>query len=92
MCGNAYLNVRVVLDTNTLVSGIISAGGPPRQLFGGARTQAFELCSSATLLAELQDVLAREKFATRLAKAGLTSQEIVRVLRRLAYVVAPSSV
>ena len=32
------------------------------------------------------------KFATRLAKAGLISQEIVRVLRRLAYVVAPSSV
>lgn len=54
--------------------------------------QVFELCSSATLLAELQDVLSREKFAIRLAKAGLTSQDIVRALRRLAYVVAPTSV
>jgi predicted nucleic acid-binding protein len=24
--------VRIVLDTNTLVSGLISAGGPPRRL------------------------------------------------------------
>ena len=35
---------------------------------------------------------AREKFATRLAKAGLTPQGIVRELRRMAYMVAPSSV
>jgi putative PIN family toxin of toxin-antitoxin system len=65
--------VRVVLDTNTLVSGVISAGGAPRQLLNGAKTQAFEMCSSAVLLAELLDVLAREKFAVRLAQAGLSS-------------------
>ena len=84
--------MRIVLDTNVLVSGIISSGGPPRYLFDGAKIQAFELCSSATLLAELHDVLAREKFAIRLAKAGLTPQGIVRELRRMAYMVAPSSV
>jgi predicted nucleic acid-binding protein len=54
--------------TRWLVSGVISAGGPPRQLLNGARTQAFEVCSSAVLLAELFDVLAREKFAVRLAR------------------------
>ena len=69
--------MRVVLDTNTLVSGVISPGGPPRRLIDDARAQVFELCSSATLLAELLDVLARGKFAARLTQAGLTPQGIV---------------
>jgi uncharacterized protein len=58
--------VRVVLDTNTLVSGVISPGGPQRRLLDDLRAHVFELCSSATLLAELLDVLSREKFAARL--------------------------
>jgi putative PIN family toxin of toxin-antitoxin system len=84
--------VRVVLDTNTLVSGVISPGGPPRRLLDGIRAQAFELCSSATLLAELLDVLSREKFAARLTEAGLLPQGIVTELRRLAYMVTPQEV
>ncbi len=84
--------MRVVLDTNTLVSGVISANGPPRRLLDGARTQAFELCSSATLLAELLDVLARGKFALRLSQAGSTPQDIVNELRRLAHMAAPTTV
>jgi len=84
--------VRLVLDTNTLVSGVISPAGPPRRLLDGARTQVFELCSSATLLAELLDVLSREKFITRLEQAGLTPQNIVAELRRFATMVAPQEV
>jgi putative PIN family toxin of toxin-antitoxin system len=84
--------MRIVLDTNTLISGVISPGGPPRQLLNGARTQMFELCSSAVLMTELLDVLSREKFATRLAQAGLTPLGIVRELRRLAYMSAPIDV
>jgi len=81
-----------VLDTNTLVSGIISPGGPPRRLLDGARRLIFELCSSATLLAELLDVLAREKFSIRLAQAGLSHQGIVVDLRRLAHMATPQEV
>ena len=84
--------MRVVLDTNTLVSGVISAGGPPRRLVDAGRAQAFELCSSATLLAELLDVLSRGKFMARLAQAGLTPQGIVADLRRLAHMAAPQDV
>lgn len=84
--------MRVVLDTNTLVSGVISAGGPPRRLLDGARTQAFEICSSAVLLAELLEVLSREKFTARLAQASLTPLGIVKELRRMAYMVAPDNV
>lgn len=84
--------MRVVLDTNTLVSGVISASSPPRQLLDGARTQAFEMCSSAVLLAELFDVLSREKFSARLTQAGLSPLIIVSELRRMAHMVAPSNV
>ena len=54
--------------------------------------QQFELCSSATLLAELLDVPSREKFTNRLAQAGLTPQGIVGELRRLAYMAVPKTV
>jgi uncharacterized protein len=84
--------VRIVLDTNTLISGVISPSGAPRQLLNGARTQTFDLCSSVVLMAELLDVLSREKFALRLTQAGLTPLEIVRELRRLAYMCAPTIV
>ena len=83
--------MRFVLDTNLLVSGVI-ASGSPRRLIEGAKAGEFELCSSEALLAELLDVLSREKFAQRLAQAGLTPQGIVDDLRRLAVMVSPTAV
>lgn len=83
--------MRIVVDTNLLVSGVISAG-PPRALLNAAQAGEFELCTSEVLLAELLDVIARDKFATRLAQAGLTPQGIVDGLRALAVVVAPTTV
>ena len=79
--------MRIVVDTNLLVSGVISAGGAPRQLVDDAKAGAFDLCTSEPLLAELLDVLSREKFAARLAQAMLTPEAIVADLRRLAVVV-----
>lgn len=43
-------------------------------------------------MAELLDVLSREKFSARLAQAGLMPLSIVRELRRLAYMSAPINV
>jgi uncharacterized protein len=83
--------MRIVIDTNLLVSGVISAG-PPRELVNAAKAGVFELCTSEVLLAELLDVIARGKFAARLAQAGLTPQGIVNDLRALAVVVSPTTV
>jgi putative PIN family toxin of toxin-antitoxin system len=79
--------VRIVLDTNLLVSGVI-AGGLPRRLVDGAKAGEFELCTSEVLLTELLEVLSRSKFAARLVQAGLTPTAIVDDLRRLAVVVS----
>jgi putative PIN family toxin of toxin-antitoxin system len=83
--------MRIVIDTNLLVSGVISTG-LPRQLLDAAKTGEFELCTSEVLLAELLDVIARGKFAARLAQAGLTPPAIVEDLRSLAVVVSPTTV
>lgn len=83
--------MRFVLDTNLLVSSVIAAG-LPRQLLNAAKAGSFELCTSETLLAELLDVLSRGKFAAHMAGAKLTPADIVDALRRIAIVVAPTSV
>lgn len=83
--------MRFVIDTNLLVSGVISAG-LPRRLIDGAKAGEFELCTSEVLLAELLDVLSRGKFAARLVQAQLTPEGIVADLRRLAVVVSPITV
>jgi putative PIN family toxin of toxin-antitoxin system len=84
--------VRVVLDTNTLVSALLSPNGPPRRLLDEARAQVFELCSSPVMMAELLDVVSRDKFTKRFAQAGLTPLDIVKEVRRMAYMAAPLSV
>ncbi len=84
--------MRVVLDTNTLVSALLSPHGPPRRLLDDARAQVFELCSSPVLMAELLDVVSREKFAQRPAAAGLTPLGIVGEIRRLATMATPTDV
>ena len=83
--------MRFVVDTNLLVSGVISTG-LPRRLIDGAKAGEFELCTSEILLVELLVVLSRDKFAARLAQAGLTPEGIVGDLRGLAVLVSPADV
>jgi putative PIN family toxin of toxin-antitoxin system len=49
-----------------------------------------ELASSAALLAELQGVLSREKFAKQLAKRGLTIGDVFDGYAALVLIVAPA--
>jgi putative PIN family toxin of toxin-antitoxin system len=68
--------MRVVADTNTIVSGLLWQG-VPRRILDAARGERISLFTSAILLAELEEVLNREKFAQRLALAGVTTRELV---------------
>ncbi len=67
--------MRLVLDTNTALSGLLW-GGLPGRLIDAAEQQRIEIASSTALLAELQGVLSRSKFAAQLAKRGLTIAEV----------------
>ena len=67
---------RVVFDTSTLVGVALKSGSVPHRAFGLALRQC-EVCTSTATLAELDDVLSRDKFdrymprTTRLALAAL---------------------
>jgi len=51
-------------------------GGSPGRLIEAAEQQRVELVSSTALLAELQGVLSRAKFAGQLAKRGLIVRDV----------------
>ena len=79
--------MRIVVDTNLLVSGVISVGGLPRQLLDAAKGGEFELCTSEMLLAELLDVLSREKFAAQ----SQINQNPCRTAATTATTIAPTN-
>ncbi len=81
--------MRLVLDTNTALSGLLW-GGTPGHLIDAAAAGHIELASSAALLAELQGVLSREKFAKQLAKRGLTVDDVFDGYAALVLIVAPA--
>jgi putative PIN family toxin of toxin-antitoxin system len=78
--------MKVVLDTNTVISGLFWKGAP-RQLLDLARDGLIALFASPQLLAELAEVLNREKFSARLALAQVTVDEVVYGYAALARVV-----
>ncbi|MCC7360309.1 MAG: putative toxin-antitoxin system toxin component, PIN family [Anaerolineales bacterium] len=78
--------MRVVADTNTIISGLFWRGAP-RQVLDAAREGRVDLVTSATLLAELEDVLTRAKFTERLRDAGVTAAELVLGYAALAKVI-----
>ncbi len=57
-----------------------------------ARQGTIDLFTSAALLAELEDVLSREKFAGRLASVGVTSRELVLGYAALATTIEPATI
>ena len=68
--------MNIVLDTNTVISGLFWRGAP-RQILDLARSGAITLFTSPSLLAELSDVLAREKFSVRLEQADVSVEELL---------------
>lgn len=78
--------MRVVADTNTVVSGTLWHGNP-RRILDAARDDLIELFTSKALLAELQNVLRRGKFAERLLLSNHTAHEVVRNYAYLATVI-----
>lgn len=54
--------MKIVLDTNVLVSGLLRAYGPSGQIVRWAASGQLTLCCDARILAEYREVLLRERF------------------------------
>jgi putative PIN family toxin of toxin-antitoxin system len=83
--------MNIVLDTNTIISGLFWKGAP-RQVLDLARSGTFTLFTSPDLLSELANVPGREKFSTRLALAETSIEELVFGYASLAKTVRPNKI
>ena len=89
--GDGNASVRVVVDTNTIVSGLLWSG-PPHQLLNAVRERRITLYSSTALVAELAEVLARERFSRRLRSANVSAIELLADFAQLARLVIPAEI
>lgn len=62
--------MKVVLDTNVVVSGLISPFGAPGEIVRMLASGALELCYDARVLSEYRSVLLRQKFSFDQAHVG----------------------
>jgi putative PIN family toxin of toxin-antitoxin system len=81
--------VRIVADTNVIVSAFLW-GGVPRRLLDTAEEQRVEFFTSRALIAELEDVLSRGKFAKQLSESRFTSAYLLARYTQLATLIAPA--
>ncbi len=84
--------MRVVADTNTVVSGLLWDVGSPRQLIDAAFAGKLDLYTSPVLLDELADVLSRAKFDRKITASTLSAEQLVWRYARLARRVVPDVV
>ena len=54
--------MKIVLDTNVVVSGLLQSQGNPAKVLGLVLSGAVQVCHDAQILAEYAEVLARPRF------------------------------
>ncbi len=77
--------IRVVLDTNIVVSALLQPLGPPAQVFLLVLGNAVQMCISGRIFAEYEEVLRRPKFRF----ADETIRSALETIRRNAHWVRP---
>lgn len=80
--------MKLVLDTNVVVSAVLW-GGTPLELLRAATAGDVELYTSPALLAELRGVLRREPLASRLARQRSSAEQAISHYGELAISVSP---
>ena len=83
--------MRLVIDTNVVVSGLLWLGNPGRLLEAAALGQ-ITLYTSPALLAELARTLATPKLARPIIRSGLTLDDLLARYANVAIVVQPATV
>jgi putative PIN family toxin of toxin-antitoxin system len=84
--------VRIVLDTNVVLSALLWRGTPYRLLATIGQRSSIQLYSSTALLEELADVLTRPSATKRLALIGRSAREVLADVVEAIELVEPASV
>ncbi|MGZ8216613.1 putative toxin-antitoxin system toxin component, PIN family [Methylomagnum sp.] len=80
--------MRLLIDTNVLLSGILWKGAP-HHLLAKIRDGEATLITCADLIEELAEVIARPTFSAILTRSNLTAENIVHDINLLAEIVVP---
>lgn len=83
--------MRLVLDTNVVLSGLLWTGNPMR-ILEAAQASEVELFTSPVLLVELSRNLARPKFSRQIAVSGIGAEELFLGYTELARALAPDPI
>lgn len=83
----AWSVVRVVVDTNTIVSGVLTPAGAPGAVLTAFRDGRFTLITSEPMLAEVDEVLRRPRIAGRYGIQAGDVDALVALMRERAEVV-----
>ena len=81
--------MQVIVDTNVLVSGLISDAGAPARIVDAILNGDLVPVMSPATFAELEDVLHRPKLQAYFRRAGITAFHFLANLERLAQFVTP---
>lgn len=83
--------MRLVLDTNIVVSALLWRG-TPHQIVAAAHRQRVSFFTSPVLLAELADVLAREKLSAALTAVRATPEQLMQRYQQLTATIHPAPI
>lgn len=76
--------MRVIIDTNILISGLISKKGAPSKIINAVlQGQLVPVCSQVTL-AELENVLQRPHLQAYFQRSGVAPVEFIETFKQLA--------
>jgi putative PIN family toxin of toxin-antitoxin system len=81
------MSLRAVLDTNVLISAVLTPNGRPELVLRLALTGSFQLVASDELFFEYEEVLARPEF--RLPRKAI--KELMAEVRKKAVIVSPET-
>jgi uncharacterized protein len=84
--------LRLVLDTNIVISGLLWRGSPRQLLDQASDDRTIKLFSSETLIEELRNSLTYRKFEKRLSQAGLAIDDAVLLYRGLVEIMEPAPI
>ena len=79
--------MRVILDTNVLVSALLKKSSTPHKIYQLFKEQKFTLIISPVILYEIEEVISRDYIVKRTQMTRSEREEFMRELIELSYIV-----
>ena len=80
--------MRLVLDTNVIISAFINPGGKPSQILKMVLGREAELCYNTTILTEYESVMFRPKFSGKI-ETGII-RHFINIIRNIGFSYDPA--